>query len=434
MSTTVPLPAKSCYGLVIGISQYQDPKIPKLKFTAADAQSLYQHLVSPDQAGFSPDNVRLLLNADATRRNMEKAISGWLFQNASPDSTVIVFFAGHGGLESDKTGSEKDGVSKYLLPWDADLEDLFSSGLSNTRFHELLNTIKAQRLVVFMDACYAGGVTEGARDIGLIESPYHRMAQGRGRMVIASAQPNQRSWEDENLGHGIFTHHLLEALQGKADTDNDGCASVMDIFRYLQDTVPATARRVSQSLQEPLMFGDQISKDVVLTVNCRLMMEAARQRLESARLHNERVREKRQKLFLLHQEGGMPLPAYSLAMSLLERPPGGLTVEQQRLAKLLDALLDEKIGLDVYLGFAGAPPQVADPPKAEPPLRPVPPPPVPPEFRRHETDPRPDAVKPVTPVQEPVKTEIRYCIHCRARIIPTNKFCIGCGRAYQFPS
>ena len=50
-----------------------------------------------------------------------------------------------------------------------------------------------------MDACYAAGVSEGARDIGLVESPHKKLAEGRGRIVIASAQPNQRSWEDPEL-------------------------------------------------------------------------------------------------------------------------------------------------------------------------------------------------------------------------------------------
>src|SRR6185295_6268674 len=120
-------PTELCYGLVVGISEYQDPNIPTLRFTGADAQAFYNQLVAPEHSGFPPDNVRLLINEKATRRNIEKAVSGWLFQNATPDSTVVVFFAGHGGQESDKTGDERDGISKYLLPWDCDRDDLFSS-------------------------------------------------------------------------------------------------------------------------------------------------------------------------------------------------------------------------------------------------------------------------------------------------------------------
>jgi uncharacterized caspase-like protein len=106
----------ACFGLVVGIGEYQDPRIPKLRFTPADANAFYAQLIDPQRSGIDADRVKLLLNEQATRRNIERAIGSWLFQNATADSTVLVFFAGHGALESDKTGNERDGVSKYLLP------------------------------------------------------------------------------------------------------------------------------------------------------------------------------------------------------------------------------------------------------------------------------------------------------------------------------
>jgi hypothetical protein len=431
----------------VGISDYQDPTIPKLQFTAADAQAFYNQLVSPEQSGYSPSNVRLLLNEQASRRNIEKAISGWLFQSATADSTAVIFFAGHGGQESDKTGIEKDGIAKYLLPWDADREDLFSSGLSNSRFHELLQTIKSQRLVVFMDACYAAGVTEGSRDIGLVESPYRKLAEGDGRIVIASAQPNQRSWEDQTLGHGIFTYHLLEALGGKADADNDGCASVMDIFRYLQDTVPMTARKVSQSLQVPVLFGDRISHDVMLTVSQKRMLESARLRQEAERLRSQEIKERRRKLYLMHDGGEMPLDAFQEAMELIEKPRGSMAPDELALAGLLDALLDDKVPLSVYLGLPRRKRKPTDVSKPNIPtsdasgswtasgLRTAPPP-VPPEHRRHVIERVPEPVKPAPPPPpppkvEPPKLEHSFCIYCGSKVIGGNRFCVGCGKPYR---
>ena len=78
-------PAESCYGLVVGIGDYQDPNIAKLKFTGADAQAFYNQLVSPEHSGFPAANVKLLVNEQATRRNIEKAIRGSLYQKATPD-------------------------------------------------------------------------------------------------------------------------------------------------------------------------------------------------------------------------------------------------------------------------------------------------------------------------------------------------------------
>ncbi len=207
----------NAYALIIGLSEYKDPDIPGLKYTHADE-----------------------------------------------DSKVFIFFAGHGGVEEDRLGLEKDNLAKYLLPYDAVLEDLFSSAISNRDFNGLLLTIRSKKLVIFMDSCYSGGVSERkARDVKIADDPYQKLAEGEGRIVIAASQPNQRSFEDSRIGHGVFTYNLLEALSGKADLDNDGYVTVLDAYKYLQDSVPRDAMNLAGGKQEPILRGD-ITKDFVI--------------------------------------------------------------------------------------------------------------------------------------------------------------------------
>jgi uncharacterized caspase-like protein len=259
-------PGRNAYAIIVGIGAYQDKRIPPLTYARADAMGLREVLADPNFGAFPEQNIRLLLDGDATLRAIKGAIGRWLFTEAGKDATVLVFFAGHGGLESDKAGHEADGMSKYLLPWDADPDDLFSTGLSDTEFQRLLNAIQARSVVVFLDACYAAGVTQrGARNIEIRGNPYARLSEGEGRLVIASAKPNQRSWEHESLGHGIFTHHLLEALRGEADRNEDECVSAFEVFTHLQRRVPESARRLSNSLQEPMLCGAE-SRSIILTV------------------------------------------------------------------------------------------------------------------------------------------------------------------------
>ena len=71
---------KSAYALIVGIGQYQDEHFPRLNFTHADAQSFSDLLLNPNRAGFSKENVKLLLDEQATLSNIKKAISGWLFK------------------------------------------------------------------------------------------------------------------------------------------------------------------------------------------------------------------------------------------------------------------------------------------------------------------------------------------------------------------
>jgi hypothetical protein len=59
-----------------------------------------------------------------------------------------------------------------------------------------------------------------AKDIKIIEDHNQKLAKGEGRVVISASKPDQLSYEDANLGHGVVTYHLIDALSGKADTEN----------------------------------------------------------------------------------------------------------------------------------------------------------------------------------------------------------------------
>jgi uncharacterized caspase-like protein len=297
MGLKTNLDVKDAYALIVGISTYKDSKIPKLDYTTHDAQAIFDLLVNPDMAGFKKENIKFFLDDEATLFNIKDAISNWLFKNAKEDSIVFIFFAGHGGVEEDRLGIEKDNLAKYLLPYDADFDNFFASALSNSDFNKLLLSIKSKRLVVFMDSCYSGGVSEKkARDVKIVEDPYEKMAEGEGRLVIAASQPDQRSFEDENLSHGIFTYHLIDALKGKADLDNDGYVTAMEVYKYLSETVTKTARRLAGGVQEPILRGD-LKTDFVLTVSRKRLEEIKQEYIKKRNLkrlsdwyHDEKVK------------------------------------------------------------------------------------------------------------------------------------------------
>jgi uncharacterized caspase-like protein len=385
---------QSSFALIIGIGKYKDPRIPTLKFSHADAHAVYETLAHAERAGFRKENMKMLLDEGATLLNIKKSISNWLFQNTNDESTVVIYFAGHGGTETDKTRVENDGIAKYLLPWDCDSDDLFASGLSSTDFNRLLSTIKARRMIYFMDACYAGGVTQkGARDIGISDGPAQKLAQGEGRIVIASAKPNQRSWEDEKLGHGIFTYHLLEALSGKADIDNDGYVSIMEVFKYLEKNVPDSVRKIANSLQEPLLVGD-ISRDIYLTANMNRINELKKE-LEWKQAELQLLtKEKLRKLFQVYEEGKLTSDVYLEAMKILETAVDKLAPGQHKLLKNLDALLKGGLDADTYLENRLA--ILASDTPAEP--------------------------------RAPASSQKKFCTNCGSPLQAEQKFCTRCGK------
>ena len=341
---------KDAYALVVGIATYKDPKIPKLNYTTHDAKAIFDLLVDPDMAGFKKENVKIFLDEEATSFNIKDAISNWLFKNAKEDSIVFIFFAGHGGVEEDRFGIEKDNLAKYLLPYDTDFDNFFASALSNSDFNRLLLSIKSRRLIVFMDSCYSGGVSEKkARDVKIVGDPYEKMAEGEGRLVIAASQPDQRSFEDENLGHGVFTHHLIEALSGAADSDNDGYVTAMEVYKYLSGAVPKTARQLAGGVQEPILRGD-LKTDFTLTTN--------RERIEELK-HEDVMNKNLKRLFYWYHEGELDPTEYELAYRLLESSFEELSEDDKKVLKSLNDLLSDKISISTFrrdVGFIEAAP------------------------------------------------------------------------------
>jgi len=408
--------ALSFYALIIGVGKYKDDRIQPLNFARADAQGLYELLLDPQHVGLSEKNVKLLIDEEATLYNIKNLISGWLFQHATKDSTVIIFFAGHGGLESDKTNRENDGIAKYLLPWDADPDNLFASSLSNIDFQELLRTIKASRLVGFLDSCYAAGVShEGARDLKIIGDPYKSLSQGKGRLIIASAQPNQRSWESKDLGHGVFTHHLLEAMKGKADSNNDGYISALNVFQYLRDNVPKSTRKLSNSVQEPMMSGES-SNEVIVAMNLERIKKIKQEKEHSLKQQQEKLRNQRRLLFDMYDKEELSLDLYNEALKLIEMPADMLTPKETELVDYLNLLLEDKLPISLYLKTRTA---LLNVPQTEPSTARDSSIEIKPENDTHITEARPATTA--------KKTTLSFCYHCGLKLIAGNKFCTNCG-------
>lgn len=348
---------KNAYALIVGIATYKDYRVPKLNCTTHDAQAIFDLLVNPDMAGFKKENAKIFLDEEATLFNIKDAISDWLYKNAKEDSIVFVFFAGHGGVEEDRFGIEKDNLAKYLLPYDTDFDNFYASALSNSDFNKLLLSIKSKRLVVFMDSCYSGGVTEKkARDVKIVEDPYKKMAEGEGRLVIAASQPDQRSFEDENLGYGIFTYHLIEALKGAADSDNDGYVKAMEVYKYLSETVPETALRCAGGIQEPILRGD-FKTDFVLTVN--------RKRIEE--IKNKKIKNKKLKrLSDWYHDGKLGPEEYELTRKLIESSFEELSEYDKKVLKSLNDLLSDKISILTFQHDVGLTKELEEPPIGKP--------------------------------------------------------------------
>ena len=429
--------ANNAYGLIVGIGKYQDERIPKLDFTHADARVFYELLIDPQRAGFNPENLCLLLDADATHHKIRKSINTWLYGRITPDSTVVIFFAGHGGQERDKKSQEADKQSYYFLPWDADCEDLASTAISQREFEELLQTLRVKRMVIFLDACHSTGVAKpGGRDLAIVGAPrYDRLAEGEGRVVVAAAKPEQRSWEDPKLQHGIFTHHLIEALRGKADYNGDGYVSIQEIVAYLQKEVPRSARLLGKEPQDPTLICESMSRDIILTVDAERVREREVEHGEAERSRVEALRVKHMKLVDLRSGGDLPVEEFTEAMVIIEKALDALTPTEGMLSQWLDLLLADKIDAKLYVQTRARihreTTHLSKSTVTQPPTASTTDPGHPPRSKRRESS--TSQAPPLVPTETvkasaPSAPPQAFCIHCGARNAPQNVFCISGGR------
>ena len=256
-----PPPPSTQWAVIIGVGGYESSAVPRLRYSVADADAIYQTLLA---AGFKKENVLLLTDKTErkpTLRNIKWALGTFLARSAHKDDLVMIYFAGHGASEVDQRGIERDGLSKYLVPVDADPDDLYSTALPMDEMQNVLSRIEAERVTVFLDACYsgaAGGRTFAStktRTVSVDDIFLDRLTRSKGRAIVTASRPSELSIELAELGHGIFTYYLVRGLQGYADNNRDGIVSLQELYEYLAQEVSRKSRQVGGN-QHPMMKGE----------------------------------------------------------------------------------------------------------------------------------------------------------------------------------
>ncbi len=247
---------RNIWAVVIGINDYSH--VRKLKYAVNDAQSFYNLLV--DTVRIPRENITLLTDREAGLTNLRSALGTKLKGKAGKEDMVIIYFAGHGATEKDSMSPDGDGLEKYILPYDADLKDLYSTALPMREISHIFRRIQSERLIFIADSCYSGA--SGGRTIGLSETRasisekfIDRIAKGKGRVIITASSANEVSAEDKKLQHGVFTYYLLEALRGKADIDKDGLITVDETYQYVSDKVSQATKQEQHPVKKGTVEG-----------------------------------------------------------------------------------------------------------------------------------------------------------------------------------
>ena len=243
-------------GVVVGIDSYRDPRL-NLRCARADAEAMYKLMLDPECGLFDADNVTLLVDEDATRERIWRALAA-LTRKASKHDCVWLFYAGHGAPEGDDF---------YWVPYDGDVDDLYGTGLSRRDLNRVLDDLHAERIVVFMDCCYAAAMglqKHKTRSVMTAEAAFGGYS-GRGRLIFAASDGCEKSVEIADVGRGAFSYFIEQGLRGEADYNNAGVVTADGLWLYLKDKVSAAAQSAGNP-QTPVRIGVE-THDFALTLN-----------------------------------------------------------------------------------------------------------------------------------------------------------------------
>lgn len=235
-------------GLFVGVNRYRSPEIGHLKSAVRDAQAL--NALFTDNLG---ETANLIVDEDATRGRLVDELTQ-LAAVSTDEDVVVIGFSGHG---SD---------THELVTYDADPWNLPATGLPLAELTNLVSAIPARQLVVVLDCCFSGGAGAKVFHVRQIsrggpagvplstEALLNRLA-GTGRLILTAATADQEAWEDVRIGHGLLTHHLLQALLGHTDVAHQGRLPIYDLLAFVTRSVTSSASATAAASQQPSLRG-----------------------------------------------------------------------------------------------------------------------------------------------------------------------------------
>lgn len=245
------------YALIIGNTEYIDPGLAQLTAPGRDAEDFARVLKDHEIGAF--DSVRILLNQMSSTIN--ESIDEF-FDQKRPDDLLVLYFSGHG--VRDELGS------LYLAVRNTIRSRLRSTAIKSDYIREVMDQSRSKRQVLILDCCNSGAFTQGTKAAtGVSIGTASAFEGGYGRIILTASDSTQFAWEGDRVigetDNSLFTHFLVEGLEGKADLDSDGRITVDELYDYVYEQV-----RLATPKQTPSKFSSKQQGEIVLRERMRL--------------------------------------------------------------------------------------------------------------------------------------------------------------------
>ncbi len=241
-----PLPSN--HALIISVSAYPRSPLPGVLKDRAIATQLAERF------GVAAENIAYLSEKEVTRVGLQQAVDR-LGQKIFPGDKLYIYFSGHGARFANPTTGQ---CTESLV-----MQDLHV--VTNDEFADMVKPLssKADKTLVMLDACHAGGVAEVAstRDIHSAQhgprakfdaevssatcaNPVNLRGFSNTRgiefettdnnlVILAAARRNEVAWDTDQ--GGAMTYGFLQCVNGDAiDTDASGSLSMQELTDCVQ--------------------------------------------------------------------------------------------------------------------------------------------------------------------------------------------------------
>ena len=219
------------WALVVGINDYEN--VPDLHYAVEDALAIKNMLIN--DLGFPRNNVRYLIDKEASQSNINKELSK-LLKSAGKNDRVVFYFAGHG--ETEELGLE-DGDAGFLMPADAEAENLYFTAIPMEDLKSVSKFSKAKHMLFLVDACYSGLAAVNTRSLNTNVPNYiDKITQENSRQIITAGQKDEKVLEKDEWEHSAFTKSIISGLKDKqANANGDDFITGSELGFYLQEKV-----------------------------------------------------------------------------------------------------------------------------------------------------------------------------------------------------
>jgi hypothetical protein len=237
--------------LVIGVETHQDATLPSAAHAETDAGAFSGAL---ERLGISRESQTVLLGGQATKTAIESRLRK-LVKNPTAAEVLFVFFSGESFHLDD---------GEYLASQDSTADDLTETSSSLHALLEALNGSGCRQLVLFLDA--RAGIASKALE--------EQLKKHSGVACFVSCLKGESSHTSGAFKAGIWTHHVIEALGGKAPLALQGgrLLTANSLQEHLAREVPRTLRATFREapMQTPTLYNSPGERFVIADVETLL--------------------------------------------------------------------------------------------------------------------------------------------------------------------